>query len=980
MNDPIFWRLVWKEYRTQRWFWVGVAGLALVAQLIVLMAIDRPEARIVGVFSVAWWLPVFYALGCGAVLFAAEKEEETFELLRILPTSPDRLLASKLSFSFVSLAAMIGLLQVFAWGLALGDVPRDNAERLAGFAALAVEFLAWSVFFSLLTRRVLNAIVLAALAALAANLNSDTFSRCAVFAVVLCADAWLVRRWLSDRLTGCSFAIPFPGRRRSLAQLASVEERSPAWRRAFKRLLWQEVRHAFPVIVTLFTVGAILVFLSPWLYRIAGLDVAYLIIPLMPLFFGVGAFRGEQHGQRFRFLAERGMEPAAVWVSKHVVWMVALTGAMVFFLVGDHFAREVWHQILSDGNGMPNTGRVSFFADRDVFTVVRPRYRHFYYSPTLYWFFFASLIYSVGQLVSLFLAQAVMASFVGLVLAGVSVAWLYLIYFLDVPLPLSVAPIPPILLFATLVRCRSWMLEWNAWRVWLRVAAVLCLPLSVLVAGVAAYRVYEVAVDRTYLNEFRMHSMYLNGKVEKPDIAWPKDLALDKASVDELRTGDMYRFAMQLIQWPKKDEYPDEPKKDARQGWDRIGAYQRAWLEMNQEALQAALEATERDGCAFFDPSRAELDEVWLIQKIRNLDDLLLLSARKLEAEGHLDEALDRYLAALRMACHVANRAIHSSQWEWGCQIATRVYGYLPLWAAHPKQTPKRIASAIQRISEDASHFPSPSNALATERAMLLNALAENSDSLFVCNDGEIGRVVGTLLARYCPWERARAIRVLDTLTIVELRDLESAEDDLRDPDRRASRPYRNFYLASHPSIPLLETTPALKNTRSFSCHLCQPDLAEEIGNREQTLRGNLTVMAIVAWRLQHGELPQSLGQLVGTFLDYPLPDPWSLAGFVYYPNGLPLDYGLTINGTTVERGDPFLWSPGQWDVHPVPFVLPNSRPNRQVRYSLISRTHGWALFQKRDDECEYPTVGIFPIPKSAGVWPSESPKLRSID
>jgi len=64
MHDTIFWRLVWKEYRTQRWFWVGVVALAVVAQLLVLMLADRPDDRTTALFYVAWWLPVFYALGC----------------------------------------------------------------------------------------------------------------------------------------------------------------------------------------------------------------------------------------------------------------------------------------------------------------------------------------------------------------------------------------------------------------------------------------------------------------------------------------------------------------------------------------------------------------------------------------------------------------------------------------------------------------------------------------------------------------------------------------------------------------------------------------------------------------------------------------------------------------------------------------------------------------------------------------------------
>ena len=40
MNDTMLQRLFWKEYRTQRGFWLGVAGTGLVLQLIVLMVSD----------------------------------------------------------------------------------------------------------------------------------------------------------------------------------------------------------------------------------------------------------------------------------------------------------------------------------------------------------------------------------------------------------------------------------------------------------------------------------------------------------------------------------------------------------------------------------------------------------------------------------------------------------------------------------------------------------------------------------------------------------------------------------------------------------------------------------------------------------------------------------------------------------------------------------------------------------------------------
>ena len=46
MNDTMLQRLLWKEYRAQRGFWLGVAGIGLVMQLIVLMVTDEIDLRI----------------------------------------------------------------------------------------------------------------------------------------------------------------------------------------------------------------------------------------------------------------------------------------------------------------------------------------------------------------------------------------------------------------------------------------------------------------------------------------------------------------------------------------------------------------------------------------------------------------------------------------------------------------------------------------------------------------------------------------------------------------------------------------------------------------------------------------------------------------------------------------------------------------------------------------------------------------------
>ena len=64
----VFWRLMWKEYRSQRAFWIGVAVLALLLMLLAMVSVIQPWEGTQWQYSIALVLPAFFALGCGATL------------------------------------------------------------------------------------------------------------------------------------------------------------------------------------------------------------------------------------------------------------------------------------------------------------------------------------------------------------------------------------------------------------------------------------------------------------------------------------------------------------------------------------------------------------------------------------------------------------------------------------------------------------------------------------------------------------------------------------------------------------------------------------------------------------------------------------------------------------------------------------------------------------------------------------------------
>ncbi|MCH7989670.1 MAG: ABC transporter permease, partial [Planctomycetes bacterium] len=345
MNDTMLQRLFWKEYRTQRGFWLGVAGMGLVLQLIVLMVTGEIEIRTSTLFYISFVMPVFYALGSTAMTFAAEREEGTWNRLRILAASPGRLFLAKFGFSVVSTLMMAAVLVLLSWGMADGRIPgfRPGMIDTRPWMLAAGEFLVWGTFISLLTRRVLSAVFLTPVCALSfaaiASSGYEQFGtiRLSMMAFLLLASIGLSRRWLKRETLGWPVPWSISLRRKQADFLTAVETGSPQ-KRLFQRLTWQERRQACANCFVFLVIGLPLVAASYWSYYALRVDFAAIVISLVPLLCGVWVFRGEQEGKRFRYLSECGVTPQTVWLSKQRVWMTATIILVSLFVITDLYA------------------------------------------------------------------------------------------------------------------------------------------------------------------------------------------------------------------------------------------------------------------------------------------------------------------------------------------------------------------------------------------------------------------------------------------------------------------------------------------------------------------------------------------------------------------------------------------------------------------------------------------------------------------
>jgi hypothetical protein len=138
-------------------------------------------------------------------------------LLRTVAAPGWKVWCSKLAFGVTSTAALLVLLCLTAFKFSLGRTWNGDMQALwAGWGVLTLEFLGWGIFFSLLTRRPLNAACMAAVASLGTVLVMSWFGSPSVVAtrgaysfavlhwilqifLLFAIDAWIALRWVLDR-------------------------------------------------------------------------------------------------------------------------------------------------------------------------------------------------------------------------------------------------------------------------------------------------------------------------------------------------------------------------------------------------------------------------------------------------------------------------------------------------------------------------------------------------------------------------------------------------------------------------------------------------------------------------------------------------------------------------------------------------------------------------------------------------------------
>ncbi len=155
------------------------------------------------------------------------------------------------------------------------------------------------------------------------------------------------------------------------------------------------------------------------------------------------------------------------------------------------------------------------------------------------------------------------------------------------------------------------------------------------------------------------------------------------------------------------------------------------------------------------------------------------------------------------------------------------------------------------------------------------------------------------LWGRFMPWERDRAMRMLRVLADIGTRRLKDVERGLENGNAVVNNlPNWQQSLNALPTLgsrvyygpyelglfPLYATTYLVPENVGRDGEM----VVESLVAFEAQRRATLLTLALQAYRLEHGQLPESIEAIEGEFFDELPRDPYSGRDFVYFPDGPP--------------------------------------------------------------------------------------------
>ena len=917
MNETTWERLVWKEHRMLRGFWVATVVLCTLALYAMTWQL-RYNSDPTLFFQVAMGIGACYALGCGAVAFAGEREARTDLFQSSLPTNGRRLLIAKSSHAAVTTIALLIVLWLLAWGAIgiwqgeFGGLVHLGVEpALLGLIA-ALQLLAWSLLLSLRSSSplrvviwafVCNAITTYPVAWLFGNIPdelrtawyfpsllgdlSSVIPRLAIVAVVGYGCWKYASHWTrgeTDRRRSPVGSWPVVDR--MSAAFWSRFDACPQW----QRLMWQQWRSARLYLLAIASVYGVLLLLaltiSPNPGSVEWIAPYFVVCGL----FGMGVFHVDQRSREVRFLTEHGVAPGTLWWTRQLFWlaMVAVCGLIVALFAtaaeGTGWLKDCLH-------------------DRETPLVATA----------------VLSSYCVGQWSSLWIRTPVLRVAVTGILCLPIVGWCMLIKGLQVPWWWSVGSIPILFFVASRFGVHDWMRGRTGKRTWLIQLSKLALPCVAILFGFIVYRWTEIP---------QVHLAFTTSPTSEFDRA-----AATAKAVEYLRVAFPFdvNFASSLPQDTQLDTKTFVFNSDPAEyevSW--LSNEQKVWLASHEEQIQKIVAI--RPG-PYILSEEALADESWrkslppkppqwndtnstyirnvASSQIELLPRVLTKSGLKCQQEGDLREALRRYSAALDL---LVNRQIDRGSVP--CQINLQEYALvlrqLQYWAAESGQSTDLIRQAIQVVERPVNWTNNHERMLEHHRRVARDFTTNgntraNNDLLiwWVNTQPTITVMRSKRIYQFMPWERWRALRLIDATVAPHLRELDAARLSLM-----SNEPYRTPADEEYAQLQQAGPTFCVVGSIEWSGNWAK----HQVNWIDANQRVTLIILALQGWALEHGSLPDTLEQLTPQWLESIPVDPITSESYHFYPNGV--DQELLWDAPSrsakfvLPPGRPFLFAP----------------------------------------------------------------------
>ncbi len=916
-SDTKFWRLIWKEYRTQRPLWLAllvgtqvlqIAFLALNWALNGSPPLQPTDPIRLGLLGIAYGGSAIYVLGCCATLFSVEHETGTFDFQRVLPANQPRVFWAKVGFALVSSMGLTLLLWIITRGVFVLTLPREGTVY-GGFGLLfLVELFCWSILCSLLIQQPLWGVVTAitlqsvmlyfVVPYLRGPMQDSDWpgssagfvpTRIGVVLALLAGNIVVGKLWFEDRLRlprwrsrrKPDIAPSYP----SDAELPPyIGERQFGWSRSLW-LGWRDGR---------WVQGAILVWFG---FEFFTLKTANrwtdLLLPGLTGSFvcGLFAFAPEHWSSRFRFMAERGCPPRLAWVSRQAIWLppVLVMSVATLWLQTDNYGLQYPPHLRPEdaafGRMMPALGPF--------------------------------LCYSAGQFAAMLIRSTVVAIAVGVALAVFAFMWGQLMTSWLAPAWWSVGSLPVIGLFVTWLKANDWVEERHDRVARWRLALGIGVPVVVLLATCATYRVIQIPVV-----------MLPPEWDEAPQIlarltpAEKETLRIYRRAVAEIEGGEDRLETYEARRTRLQKEHADWTDRQVRV--EAFDGFYRDWLAQHVAVLPLLREAHGKPPVplALVEadlPPRPNDDSI--ADRTEKLPWLMIQQAEHSRITGDLDATWNDILIAFELLRRSDLRAApvrdlftntSSSFVHEAWFLAT-----VAKWGRHNEQSRDRIIMAIRKLEEIAPDRTLIQSAVHHEYLQALEWLKlgetwkRYAQAVRSWGEGETFWKLSTVWNAMF-WERWRSDRVVRWQSSLALQ-----RADLLGRILKANRRLPLFSQSQFPSVQdladIAELMPPEERTKLDALNNYDRNSAEgailqatlvppnmhwgvfvivetEFLKRAESFRATMLLLALADFHREHGRYPESLTELAPTYFAEVPRDPKMAVPFVYFPHGVPDD------------------------------------------------------------------------------------------